>query len=299
VVEKACWLVLVAWVGAYSVLLTPVEARGDPDGSTQLVWKDEWPRFRWWEYALTGAALTTTGVLLFATDWPNSGEEAENPLDVGARDTFRAKSRTARDTARYVGDAGFRLMLVYPLLDAVGSAWIVHGAPDVAAQMLLIDAQAQGLSAAISLGVEKAGRRSRPSTEPCESDPEYERYCDGSEEFASFFSGHMAMAATGAGLTCAHHGNLPLYGGGVGDTIACAGASAIALTTGVARVVNDRHWASDVLLGGAVGFASGYLMPMALHYGASPPARSAGPLSWTVGPWADRERFGARCLGVF
>ncbi|MBK8996262.1 MAG: phosphatase PAP2 family protein [Myxococcales bacterium] len=295
---KASSAVLVTLLGT-GVLSTPAEARGD-DGSTEVVWREEWPRFRWWEYALTGTALTTTGVLLLATDWPDSGDEAENPLDAGARDTFRAKSRSARDVARGVGDAGFRFMLVYPLLDAVGAAWIVHGSPDVAAQMLLIDAQAQGLTAAISLGVEKAGRRSRPSTAACDRDKEYERFCNANDEFASFYSGHAAMAATGAGLTCAHHGNLPLYGGGAGDTIACIGASAIAVTTGVARVVNDRHWASDVLLGGTVGFASGYVMPMVLHYRANPPkTRSAKPPVWTVGPWADRERFGAQWLGVF
>jgi hypothetical protein len=34
-------------------------------------------------------------------------------------------------------------------------------------------------------------------------------------KFQSFISGHTLMAFTGAGLICAHHSHLPLYGGGV------------------------------------------------------------------------------------
>lgn len=275
------------------------EARAAEDGSGELRWREEWPRFRPWEYALTGAALATTGVLIFATDWPDSGDEARNPVDDFARDTFRARDFEGREVARFVGDAGFRFLLVYPVIDVVAVAWIGHGSPDVAGQMFLIDAQSMGLSAAISLGIEKTGRRSRPSTEPCERDPDYEYWCDGADEFASFFSGHMAMASTGAGLTCAHHRNLPLYGGGIGDALACGGAVTLAVAVGASRVVNDRHWLSDVLLGGGVGFASGYVMPMVLHYGGTPPPRSDARPKWVVGPWADSERLGAQWVGVF
>lgn len=293
--DRARTLLLLATLS----VLVPAPAWAAEEGSGELRWREEWPRFRTWEYALTGAALVTTGVLIFAVDWPASGEEAENPIDEAGRDAFRARDFEGREVARYVGDAGFRFLLVYPVLDAVAVAWIGHGSPDVAGQMLLIDAQSIGISAALSLGIEKAGRRSRPSTEPCENDPDYEYWCDGSEEYASFYSGHMAMASTGAGLTCAHHQNLPLYGGGMGDTLACAGATTLALATGAARIVNDRHWVSDVVLGGAVGFASGYVLPMLLHYRAGPPPPSRDAVTWAVGPWADRSRLGAQWVGLF
>lgn len=54
---------------------------------------------------------------------------------------------------------------------------------------------------------------------------------------------------------------------------ACATTLVAASATGVLRVVADKHWASDVLVGSAVGTATGLLFPLLLHYtsGARPP----------------------------
>ena len=38
--------------------------------------------------------------------------------------------------------------------------------------------------------------------------------------------------------------------------------------TGVTRIMSDRHYASDVLFGGTVGFVIGYGLPWGLHYRA-------------------------------
>jgi len=281
----------------------PTSARAqtapDPDA---LVWRREWPRFRAIEYVATGALLAGTAINIFFIDWPDSGDEAKNPFDDSARKGLAAESRQGRDNARVIGDIGFRSMLLYPyLVDVVGVAWIGHGSPDVATQMALIDTQSFGLAGFVSLTVEKAARRARPSTRECDRDEDYESYCDGAEEYASFYSGHMAIAVTGAGLTCAHHQNLPLYGGGAGDLLACIGTSAIAITTGVARVVNDRHWATDVLLGSGIGVVSGYVLPMVLHYsGRSEPRPSETKVGrFTFAPYSDGEHFGAQWVGVF
>lgn len=71
----------------------------------------------------------------------------------------------------------------------------------------------------------------------------------------SFPSGHSATAFTGAELMRIEYGNY----------IGCAGY-AVALTVGVLRIYNDRHWITDVLGGAAIGILSarvGYwLMPL-------------------------------------
>lgn len=61
----------------------------------------------------------------------------------------------------------------------------------------------------------------------------------------SFPSGHTAKAFCGAELCRLEYGNV--YG---------AVAYAFAATTGVMRVVNNRHWCNDVLAGAGIGFLS-------------------------------------------
>ncbi|MDE5794342.1 MAG: phosphatase PAP2 family protein [Muribaculaceae bacterium] len=71
----------------------------------------------------------------------------------------------------------------------------------------------------------------------------------------SFPSGHSATAFTGAELMRIEYGNY----------IGCAGY-AVALTVGMLRIYNDRHWITDVFGGAAIGILSarvGYwLMPL-------------------------------------
>lgn len=61
----------------------------------------------------------------------------------------------------------------------------------------------------------------------------------------SFPSGHTATAFCGAELTRIEYGNI--YG---------AAAYIVAAATGVMRVVNNRHWCSDVLAGAGIGILS-------------------------------------------
>lgn len=64
----------------------------------------------------------------------------------------------------------------------------------------------------------------------------------------SFPSGHTATAFCGAELCRIEYGNA--YG---------AAAYAFAATTGVMRVVNNRHWCNDVLAGAGIGFLSAHI----------------------------------------
>jgi hypothetical protein len=54
--------------------------------------------------------------------------------------------------------------------------------------------------------------RERPFGAAC-AGSEYTEGCEDLDRFRSYYSGHAAITATGAGLVCAHHTRVPLYGG--------------------------------------------------------------------------------------
>jgi membrane-associated phospholipid phosphatase len=201
----------------------------------------------------------------FFVDPQTSGGKTGLLFDDAFRDVLRADSRSGRDAARLVGDTGYRTMALFPLVD-VALAWAIHGNSEVALQMLSIDLEAFAVAGFIGVATDHFIGRGRPSVTPCSRDDKYERFCGEKDAFSSFLSGHSVIAAAGAGVTCAHHLSMPLYGGGAGDIAACAVASALALTTGVARMVNDRHWATDVTTAWITGAAVGYLWPRLFHY---------------------------------
>ena len=79
-----------------------------------------------------------------------------------------------------------------------------------------------------------------------------------------------------------------LYANSVADALACAGTITLAASTGTLRVLGDRHYASDVVVGAVVGFAVGYGVPTLFHYGkvdkSSQTAQALEPLGAGVGP---------------
>jgi membrane-associated phospholipid phosphatase len=84
------------------------------------------------------------------------------------------------------------------------------------------------------------------------------------------------ISATSAGVVCANHAYMPLWGHPAADVGACALAAAAATTTGLSRIVADRHYATDAILAGALGFGIGYMVPTLLHYTAG--ASDAGAI---------------------
>jgi membrane-associated phospholipid phosphatase len=235
----------------------------------RVEWREEWPRFRTWEYAATGASLAGLAAIVLYGSRPEESSEYTNGFDVTVRNALRAETRAGRDDARFVGDVGFRFLNVYPYVDSLLVAGLVHWNSDVALQMTLIDTQAFAMAGFVSIGFERLIGRARPSARECRTDPDYERFCGDDDSYSSLMSGHTAIAFAGAGLTCAHHMHLPLYGSRVADTSACLLTVGMATASGVARVVNDRHWASDLVLAATVGSVTGYLLPVWLHYGSN------------------------------
>ncbi len=274
---------IVAAILLVSVLLRSVPARADQEKTVQ--WNENWHRVRVIEL-LDILALTVASTLISIGP---SAKEAhwKGPilLDKPLRSLFKATTRAGQASAAGISDHLYKGMVLAPyIIDNYIAALGVHQNADVALQMTLIDMQSLGLSGVITLASEHATGRQRPYVSGCVSPTGVDKVgyneCGGADDFKSFYSGHAAAMFTMAGLTCAHHQHLPLYGGGVADALACAVMVGLAGVGSAARVVADRHWASDVLLGAAVGLVNGYVLPSWWHYGFGGSGKT--PLPTTV-----------------
>jgi membrane-associated phospholipid phosphatase len=231
----------------------------------RVEWQPQWLKVQPVEYVATGALAVRTLAIALFVDPQDSGGSGGFLYDNAIRDALRLHTRSGRDTARVVGDLGYRTMLIFPFVDA-GLNWVIHQNSEVAWQMFAMDAEIPSFAGFVGFVTDHFIGRARPSVPNCHQDPSYERFCNESDQYSSFVSGHSVIAAAGAGVTCAHHLSLPLYGGGAGDIAACAAASAVALTTGIARIANDRHWATDVTVAWLVGGFAGYGWLKWFHY---------------------------------
>lgn len=268
--------------------VVPVYAR-----ETQpLAWREEWPRFRPSEYAVTSvfAALDIAVLLLKSPE--NAHFTGGILFDDPVRDFARARSKSARTTAAQISDVLYPVMVAYPIVvDALITTMLVHGNYDVGFQELMIDLQSLAVTSLFTLAPEKLAGRERPDAIGCASDPNYDARCGTPKLYVSLLSGHTSTTVTTAGLICAHHAHLQLYGSELADRAACYGSIAIAATTGVLRLVSDAHWATDVLSGAIVGFISGYVLPMTLHYTDAPKV--------AIVPWRNGDVSGLQIAGAF
>lgn len=278
------------------LLLSPLVVGGPANAAPprttndKVEWMDDqWPRVTAWEAGGTLAATVTT--IVIERRWPPPSD-ARVDLAVPIIDTFprfllRGRSAKVQRVFGEWSDLGFRMMAFYPYVMDVGVAALgLHRNLDVAGQLALIDLQALTLSGFTHLIATRVAARRRPYTQDCNSDTKkvYDHECGGDNDNRSFYSGHAAAAFTSAGLTCLHHQNLPLFGGGPVETWACVWALSVATLSGVGRIVEDSHYASDVLIGAGIGWFYGYVMPKFLHFKdgklAPPKERKAGELIW-------------------
>jgi membrane-associated phospholipid phosphatase len=169
---------------------------------------------------------------------------------------------------------------------------------EIAWRMAVINFQGYALTGLITRASHKLITRERPDLEPCHKDAAYSEQCY-SGELASFPSGHTSGSFAGAGLMCAHHLGLGLYGNRHADAAACGAALAMGGATGILRMRADRHYASDVLTGAMIGFGAGFALPWFLHYGWPEATTHRASLRWAVVPWAHGDTFGAATYGWF
>ncbi len=276
-----------------------------PVGRSGLHWHDHWRSVSTPEY-VTVAALAVS-ILALQGFVPTANEAAwDEPIlfDAGVRDALRIGSAEARRTAGTLSDVLFVLEVIHPtVIDPLLVAWWQRQSPFVAWQMFVIDAQAYGLTLLLNDLTKRATARARPwvSTDDCATNWTGPT-CGSGGRYQSFYSGHAAVTATGAGLICAHHTQLSLYQSNWLDTGTCALAVAGTAVTGAMRIASDNHWASDVIIGHLMGYVSGYLLPTLLYYKefrVTPHEHGEDEPTMALAPLATNGALGLMMLGIF
>lgn len=250
---------------AITAAVAPLE-EAKPEPKSPIQWNPRWRQVAVWEYVAAGAfalgAISSTAIP-GVPRWV-----APNQLDETVRDALRADTPRGRSDAGHISDLMLTLLVNHRLVDDLFVTWWAYGAGSVALQMTLIDIETLAFSAGVNSLIAGAVGRQRPSViDGCKTADERDTSdCTSSDRYRSFFSGHTTAAFTLAGLTCIHHANVPLYGHPLADALACLGGMAAATTTGAMRIVADRHYITDVLVGAAFGTAAGVTLPWLLHY---------------------------------
>ena len=249
-----------------------------------LTWDPAWARVSTLEYGLTAAA--GTAALLVYYEVPDADQPRWTGgilLDDIIRDHLRRRTPEALHAARTASDITALSTLGWALgVDSI-LVPVARRGSDAAGQFASLDAEAFSISLLISNLTFKAVARARPSYVDCHNNPLFEPLCD-SSRFASFPSGHTNAAFTAAGLSCAHHLHAAVYDDKLADSLACAGTLLLAATTGTLRIIGDRHYATDVWMGAAIGFAVGYGLPTLFHYGRASRETSAAPAMQPLSP---------------
>jgi membrane-associated phospholipid phosphatase len=263
----------------------------------RLVFDDRYRPFEWPDAAQTGLTLGAYAYLEFGLKYPKNGHWQEPVLfDTAVRNLLLARSRQGRDTAALVSDVTWYVPMLLPWAESTLLPLLTdRGNYQTAFQLTAMNAQAASVVALLTRAGHKLLARGRPDLEPCRRDRNYSGTCFGGE-FASFPSGHVSAAMLGAGLSCAHHGYLPLLGGGSAEVGVCAVATTLGFVNGVARISADRHYATDVIAGAALGWGVGYAMPVLLHYRWYSRATAGG---WSVAPWASSDTLGLFAHGLW
>jgi membrane-associated phospholipid phosphatase len=257
---------LVGWI----LLLTLCPGTSDavPDQDPAFYSLEDWAPIQKWEYVAVPAALAATlGINLSGS--PPARWRGGILFDDWARNGLELKSEAARSHAATASTVLLAGVGVLPfLVDAGLLTGLIHRRRDLAWQMFVMDAEALTLTALTTEMTKRLAGRERPSG-PGEND--------------SFFSGHASIAATAATMVCLQHVQLQLLGNRAADAAVCGAAAVGALSTGLLRVLSDRHYASDVIVGTAVGAGSAFLV-YNLHVRSDPVERTALRISPILRP---------------
>lgn len=186
-------------------------------------------------------------------------------FDDAARSAFRLHDPGTRDAVRSAADILASGSVVLAVgFDAIALP-LLRRKTKAAIQLGLISAETFALSSLVTTTSYDSAGRTRPSYADCQKNPSFDPQCSSSPT-ASFWSGHTAQAFTSAGLSCAEHAYVHIYGDPVADAIGCAGMVTLGASVGALRVMGDRHYATDVIVGSLVGFTLGYGIPAFLYY---------------------------------
>jgi hypothetical protein len=286
-------LVALAFAVAFALAARPARADGG-----DFTWRPEWRRAQPLEYVLVSAlGAANLGVGLAFPGEREPSWTGRNGFDDAGRDALRLRSRGARRAAGITSDALWIGLTLYPgLVDSLLLATVAHKSPDVGWQLFMMYGESALTAGLVTVATQGLAGRARPLVQGCAVDAEYDRHCGTKQQSRSFLAGHVSMSVNSAALTCINQAHLPLYGGGIGGTLACASVAVAAGTVGVLRIASDKHWTTDVLSGAALGLATGTIYPLALHYGLGGDRRAA---SWRLTPVAGPGSAMALATGTF
>jgi membrane-associated phospholipid phosphatase len=265
-------------------------AADDPD----LRLRPQLSRFTTTQYALT-AAMAVSLLASHALIEPASQARWQGGifLDDDARSMLAARSKAGRRIAASASDVLSLGLVLYPFaIDALFVTGIIHHDIGLATQLGLIGLQSVLLTALVTDLTKDLVGRARPDAELCAAGEE--SACGSTNR--SFLSGHTSSAFVGAGLICANHQNLKLYGDGPGGAIACGLSLSAATVAGTLRIVADRHHMTDVLAGAALGLAAGYLLPNLTNFDFG---KSRDESNGVVTPMLGNGTFGLTYSGTF
>lgn len=189
---------------------------------------------------------------------------AANAFDTGVRRVFNPQLE-ASESGRPGADVASTVLgfAVVPLAVLGLDAWWAHEGGALATAfpidlMLVVEAAFSAL--AVTQATKFLVGRARPYS--VDASPELLASAHGgSDRNLSFFSGHtsLAFSAVSAAATVA------TLRGYRYAWVTWAVGLPLATATGVLRLAADKHWASDVLIGAAVGTAIGVAVPLLFH----------------------------------
>ncbi|QXM07626.1 phosphatase PAP2 family protein [Geomonas subterranea] len=240
----------------------PAAATGDPRITAEF----PGPAWRWRRSGVPGylgVAVLGAGAMYVesAHGDPEPKWKGTNGFDETVRDALRLHSRGAREVAHDVGDALMYGMIAAPVLDSLATLGIRDRAWDTLWQTEMVNLESFAFTSFVSSLVQNLVAREKPLVRNCRGGA-----CEGDAPNRSMPSGHVAFAFTGAGLVCSHHNFQSLYRDPGLDRAACWTGLGLAAADGVARIMADHHYATDVAAGAAIGLFSGFLLPRLLHY---------------------------------
>jgi membrane-associated phospholipid phosphatase len=232
--------------------------------SRRTLWRPAWPTFSWIEGI--GTVSAGVGTLGLALDTPPQEPRWKGGIlfDDAVRHAVRLSSPSARTTARSIGNWPYYAAGIMPLIADPLVAWLIRDDSTAAVNAELIGLEAFSYAGLSSFVATRISVRERPDITECRRQHP-EGGC--ARDTEDFWSGHTTIAAASAGVVCANHQHMPLWGSPAADATACGLATSAALVTTISRLAADRHYASDVIVGFGIGFGFGYGVPTLLHYG--------------------------------
>jgi membrane-associated phospholipid phosphatase len=191
------------------------------------------------------------------------GSEPSLPgIDADLRRRLVAKTARGRERAARVSDTTLAASVTHPYGVALGAGGEGRDLLVVTGSLLA--------TAALTDAAKGFFNRPRPYAHFCE--PSRREDLEHPDAHRSFISGHASKAFAGAVAA----GSLAHYRGLPNEGWIWAAGLAMATTTGVLRVVADKHYATDVAAGAATGALMGWLLPRLHRPERSAPAAARG-----------------------